>query len=158
MGGPHGQGGELKGRFLTVPFVLLAVFLAAVGGIAAAFHIRSRQVEFDQNLSQAWSRLGNGLREACERLHQPPEPVFEPRELAKAVADTAIQAKLGVIGTRIDSICRARDSAGRNAESLDSLRESVRRDRENLGLALARYREGMESIVGKRILVGFPVR
>lgn len=146
------------GRFLTVPFVLLALLLASVGGVAAAFHIRSRQVGLEQELSQAWQRLGIGLRDAARHLHRPSDSVFDPRELARAASDTAIQSRLGAIGNRLDSICRARDGAGKNSESLDSLRESVRRDRERLGLALARYREEKNSFLGKRLLAGFPTR
>ena len=146
------------GRFLTVPFVLLALLLASAGALAAAIHIRSRQARLDQELSQAWMRLGSGLRDAAQFVHLASDPVFEPRELAMAASDSSIQARLDLIGNRIDSVCRAEDGKGRDSESLDSLRESVRRDRERLGLALARYREEKDSFLGKRLLAGFPTR
>jgi hypothetical protein len=146
------------GRFLTVPFFLLALVLAAIGCAAAAFHLRARQALLDQELFQSWQRLGSGLSAALVRLDQPTDTLLDPQRLATAVSDTSIQAHLGALGDRVDSLCR---EVGRNAKSrpdLDSLRESLRRDRQNLGLAVANYRGERRSVLGTWLLGGFPER
>jgi len=141
------------GRFLTVPFVLIALFLASIGALAAAYHLRARQSELDQELSMSWLKLGRGLDAASAFLRDSSRLDLGPDALAKAAVDTAVQARLEGFGARIDSICRKRGGA-----QVDSLRESIRRDRERVGLVLAHYREERHSLLGKWILKGFPER
>lgn len=144
-------------RLVAVPFLAMALLVGALGCAAAAFHLRARQAILDQELSHAWQRLALGLRAACARLEEPVDQALEPRRLADILSDTAAQSRLDAIGSRLDSICRDRSGAS-SSGGLDSLREAVRRDREQLGLALARYREERRSFLGRRLLVGFPER
>jgi len=145
-------------RLVAVPFLFVALLVGGLGCAAAAFHLRSRQAILDQELSHAWQDLALGLREAGVRLGEPVAPELDPRRLASILSDTAAQSRLDAIGSRLDSICRIRSDAAAVAGGLDSLREAVRRDRERLGLALARYREERRSFLGRRLLAGFPDR
>ncbi len=145
-------------RLVAVPFLLVALLVAALGSAAAAFHLRSRQAVLDQELSHAWQRLGLGLRDACVRLGEPVEDALDSQRMANILADTAAQSRLDAIGTRLDSICRSRSDVPGVPAGLDSLREAVRRDREHLGLVLARYREERHSFLGEKLLRGFPDR
>jgi hypothetical protein len=146
------------GRFLTVPFFLLALVLAAIGCAAAAFHLRARQALLDQALFQSWQRLGSGLSTALRHLDQPADTSLDPQRLATVVSDTSIQAHLGALGDRVDSLCREVGRNGKSRPDLDSLRESLRRDRQNLGLAVANYRGERRSVLGTWLLEGFPER
>jgi len=146
------------GRLLTVPFFLLALVLATIGCAAAALHLRARQALLDQELFQSWQRLGSGLSAALARLDQPADSSLDPQRLATAVLDTAIQSHLGTLGDRVDSLCRAVGGSGKSRPDLDSLRESLRRDRQNLGLAVANYRGERRSLLGSWLLEGFPER
>lgn len=146
------------GRFLTVPFFLLALILAFAGAAAAALHIRVRQTLLDQEVAQAWQRLGSGLVAASRFIGDPVDPTLDPDRLAYAISDTAIQSRLEVVGSRIDSICRTTRERGSAVASIDSLRESLRRDREHLGLAIASYRGERHSLLGEWLLEGFPER
>ncbi len=146
-------------RLVAVPFLVLALAVGALGAVAAAFHLRSRQAVLDQELSHAWQNLALGLREACARLDEPVDPALDPRRLADILSDSAAQSRIDAIGSRLDSICRNRSVAeSASGGGLDSLREAVRRDRERLGLALASYREERRSFLGRRLLQGFPDR
>lgn len=145
-------------RLVAVPFLLMALLVGAIGFAAAALHLRSRQAILDQELSHAWQRLALGLRDACARLDEPVDQALDPRRLADILSDTAAQSRLDAVGSRLDSICRNRSGAPGVPGGLDSLREAVRRDREQLGLALARYREERNSFLGKKLLRGFPDR
>lgn len=147
------------GRWLTVPFFLLALFVAAIGCATAAFHLRARQALLDRELVQSWQRLGNGLSAALARLDQPADPALDPQSLAFAVSDTAIQARLGKLGDRVDSLCAAPAGAVANSRpELDSMREALRRDRQGLGLAIANYRGERRSFLGAWLLAGYPER
>jgi len=146
------------GRFLTVPFVLVALLLGSVGFLAAAYHLRSRQSELDRELSQSWLNLGAGLDAAAVYLDDSIRTGLEPELLSKAASDTFVQARLEGMGSRIDSICRQRGGSPGDSGRIDSLRESIRRDRERVGLALARYREERHSWMGRTLLQGFPER
>ncbi len=146
------------GRWLTVPFFLLAFLFAILGAGAAAFHVRSQQALLDQEVFQAWQRLGAGLTAAERWLDQPVDTALDPQKLNAAVTDTAKQARLGVIGDRIDSLCRTGVRTGSTSSGYDSLREAVRRDREHLGLAIANYRGKRHSFLGEMLLSGFPER
>ena len=143
---------------LALPFALLALAMALVGALFASYHLRSRQDQLDLELSQAWQTLGLDLRNAGRFLDQPSDQALDPARLTGAAGDTLLQARLGEIGARLDSICRFESAQGFNSEGLDSLRESVRRDRERLGLSLARYRQERHSLLGRWVLKGFPVR
>lgn len=145
-------------RFLHVPYVLFLLTLCVVGSGAVAIRMRSHQAVLDQELSQAWLQLGTGLRAATDFLGEAPDPQLDANRLSDAKTDTASQARLGAIGSRIDSLCRASDSLDIDAATLDSLRESIRRDRERVGLALAHYRGERQSFLGKWLLRGFPDR
>lgn len=146
------------GRLLTVPFFLLALFLAMIGCAAAALHLRARQSLLDQELSQSWQDLGAGLSAALHRLGEPADPLLDPQRLANAVADTALQAHVGALGDRIDSLSRRVEPNASADPVLDSLRESLRRDRQMLGLAIANYRGERHSVLGNWVLWGFPER
>ena len=145
-------------RLVAVPFLFVALLVAGIGCVAAAFHLRSRQAILDQELTHAWQDLALGLREAGARLDEPVDPALDPRRLVDILSDTAAQSRLDAIGSRLDSICRIQSDAAAVDGGLDSLREAVRRDRERLGLALARYREERRSFLGRRLLAGFPDR
>lgn len=146
------------GRLLTVPFVLLMFLSALIGGVAAAFHLRARQSFLEQELSQSWQDLGAGLATALHRLDVPADSMLDPQRLADAVTDTTIQAHLGALGDRIDSLCREIQRTGSDRLDFDSLRESLRRDRQKLGLAIANYRGERHSLLGDWVLWGFPER
>lgn len=146
------------GRFLTVPFVLVALLIALIGAVAAAYHLRSRQSELDRELSQSWLELGDGLDRAAAFLRDSTRTGLDPELLSKAAGDTAVQARLESLGSRVDSICRNRGGLRGDSGSIDSLRESIRRDRERVGLVLAHYREERHSLLGKWLLKGFPER
>jgi hypothetical protein len=145
-------------RLLTFPFLLLALFLGLVGGVGSAIHLRARQSDLEQELSQAWQDLGAGLAAALHRLEAPADPLLDPQRLADAVVDTSIQSHLGALGDRIDSLCREIRRTGSERMDFDSLRESLRRDRQKLGLAIANYRGERRSLLGEWVLWGFPER
>jgi len=146
------------GRFLTVPFLLLSLVLATIGCAVAAFHLRTRQALLDREVSESWQRLGSGLSAALLHLDQPADSLLDPQRLADAVQDTSIQSRLGRLGDHVDSLCRDLGRKGGARPDLDSLRESLRRDRQNLGLAVANYRGERRSLVGEWVLRGFPER
>lgn len=145
-------------RLLPLPVLLLAFLALAAGGLFAAFHIRSRQALLDREITHSWQILGEGLRGACGRLGVAPDPALEARSLLGILSDSLAQARIDSIGNHLDSACRTMASSGKDAVAFDSIRESVRRDRERLGLALARYREERNSVLGGWLLEGFPER
>ncbi len=145
-------------RLLPFPFLVLVVPVVFFGSLGGMVYLRSQQAALDQDLVQAWQRFGLGLKCAMESFGEVPPPELEPGELSRGNVDTVLQERLSAIGLHIDSLCRGTALRGFNSNRLDSLRESLRRDREHLGLALSRYRTERQSYYGKWLLKGFPVR
>lgn len=136
-----------------------SVLLVAVTGFGMVVFgmgtlARSRQATRERQLVVAWKQMGLALVSAADRLGLDARKAPDAWELAAAPSDALVQSRVDSLESRIWKELSER----KGGHGIDSLRETLRRDRERLGLALAHCREGTHSIPSRWFLAGFPSR
>jgi hypothetical protein len=132
----------------------VAILALLAGGANAVVRARVRQARRERALVEAWVALGVGLRGSASRLGVDLGNAPDSWELSKAPSEPSVQARVDSLESRVWAELSRR---GRGS-NLDSLREALRRDRENEALALAHCREGTGSRIYGWILWGYPPR
>lgn len=146
---------RIRHRLLTG---FTGAFLAGIGAIAVCGGLgalaRWRQANRERELVVSWKRLGRSLESAASRLGLDASAAPTPWVLASAPTDSVTRAGVDSLEARV-----WKELAHRGREKgMDSLREDLRREREQVGLAMAHCREGTRSIPAKWFLQGYPER
>jgi hypothetical protein len=115
---------------------------------------RFRQAGSELELADSWVHLGRSVHEAADRLDVDAKDLPGAWELSRAADDSLVRMRLDSVDARV-----WRELARRGGKSgLDSTREALRRDREQVALALAECRVGTRSAPSRWVLLGYPRR
>jgi hypothetical protein len=132
----------------------VAALALAAGSCVWSVKTRFRQAEHEKDLTLSWVHLGRTVHDASLRLGVEASDFPEVWELHRAADDPLVRARLDSLDARV-----WRELARRGREhGLDSLREALRRDREQVALALAHCRSGTRSAPSRWVLMGYPRR